>query len=169
VSAALAMPCVLPAAYAVAQPSMPLNRARPIDGYAFFRKHTVGLLRRYLAVCMELGRTPSPLSDVVFRGHVSSYHLKTFEDLLIFAVDVDKCIRQLDGVSQSVLVHTVFEDYTAEETAEIMKTSRRSVGRIYGEAIDRLTRQFLDFGLLGSNPEKLSRETAPNQSNDLTN
>jgi hypothetical protein len=29
--------------------------------------------------------------------------------------------------------------------------------RIYAEALDRLTRLFLDFGLLDPNPEKLSR------------
>jgi hypothetical protein len=161
-SAALAMPVVLHAAQAVAELPLPFARARTIQGYAFYRKHTVALLRRYLRVSMALGRTPSLLGNLVFRGRASSYRMTTFEDLMIFVLDIEKCLMQLDRASQAVIAHIALEYFTALETAAITKDSLRSVTRIYGVALDHLTRQFLDFGLLDLNVENLSRGTAKN-------
>jgi hypothetical protein len=152
-SAALAAPLVIHTALAVAEPAVTPARARTITGYAFYRKHTVSLLRRYLRVSMELGRMPCFLGNVIFRGRASSYRLTTFEDLLIFVIDTEKCLKQLDRASQTVVTHMVLEDYTALETAAITGESFRSVTRIYSEALDRLTRQFLDFGLIERNVE----------------
>jgi hypothetical protein len=165
-SAALATPCVIGTAHAVTQPERPTVRSRTIAGYAFYRKHTVALLRRYLRVSMELGRTPSILGNVVFRGRASSYRMTTFEDLLIFVFDIEKCLKRLDRASQTVVARMVLEDYTAAETAAITSDSERSVMRIYGEALDRLTREFLEFGLLDPNVENLSRGEAKNESNN---
>jgi hypothetical protein len=165
VSAALSL-LVLDTAQAVAESPLPAWRTRTIEGYAFYRKHTVALLHRYLRVSMELGRTPSLLGNVVFRGRVSSHRMTTFEDLLIFVFDIEKCLRQLDPGSQAVIAHMVLENYTALETAAITNESFRSVMRIYADALDYLTRQFLDFGLLDRNVENLSRGKAKNQSND---
>jgi hypothetical protein len=147
-SAALAVPLVLSAARAVAEPALPAARPRTIVGYALYRRHTVALLRRYLRVSMELGRTPSLLGNVVFRGRASSYRLSTFEDLLIFIFDIEKCLKQLDRASQQVMAHMVLEDYSALETAAIMNESFRTIMRRFGDGLDQLTRQFLDFGLL---------------------
>jgi hypothetical protein len=158
-SAALALSLVLPAVQGAAQPDLPSARARTVTGYAFYRRHTVALLRRYLRVSMELGRAPCLLGNVVFRGHVSSYRMATWEDLTIFVLDVEKCLKQLDRASQIVVAHMVLEDYTALETAAITRESLRSVTRMYGEALDRLTRQFLDFGLL--DPQQNQRRSDP--------
>jgi hypothetical protein len=162
-SAAFAWSRVLPAVQAVAQPDLPAARARTLTGYAFYHRHTLALLRRYLRVSMELGRVPSLLDNVVFRGRVSSYRLTTFEDLLIFVFDIEKCLKQLDRTSQAVIAHMVLEDYTALETAAITGESLRSVLRIHREALDRLTRQFLDFGLLdpGKNRQRRPPEPSP--------
>lgn len=165
-SAATAIPCVVETARAVAEPNLPSARGRTIEGYAFYRRHTAALLRRYLRISMELGRAPCILGNVVFRGRVSSYRMTTFEDLMIFVFDVEKCLKRLDRASQSVIAHVVLENFTFLETAAITNESFRSIRRIYGEALDRLTRQFLDFGLLSPNEEKLSRGVAENQSND---
>lgn len=159
-SAARAMPCVLMTALAVAETAMPQARARPIDGIAFYRKHSAGLLRRYLSISMELGRTPCLLGNLVLRGRVSSYRMKSFEDLVIFIFDIEKCLKQLDRPTQMVILHMALEDYTAEETAKITGDSLRSVTRMYGEGLDRLTQLFLNYGLLDSDLEKLSRGEA---------
>ena len=161
-SAALAFPCIIPAAEAVAEPQFPLWRARPIDGIAFYRKLSIGLLRRYFRVSMELGRTPCLLGNMVFRGRVSSYRMTTFEDLVIFVFDIEKCLKKLDRTAQAAIAHVVLEEYTVPEAAEMTGESVRSMTRIYAEALDRLTRLFLDFGLLDPNPEKLSRGEAEN-------
>lgn len=142
-SAVRAVPCILQAAA-----DLPATRPRPIGGLAFYRKHTVALLRRYLAISMELGRTPCVLGTIVFRGRVSSYRITSFEDLVIFIFDVEKCLKRLDAASQAAVAHIALENYTYEETAKITGSSRSSIAQIYGEALDRLTRWFLDCGLL---------------------
>jgi hypothetical protein len=159
-SAARVMPWVLTTALAVAEPAMPQWRARPIDGLAFYRKHSVALLRRYLSVSMELGRTPCVLGNVVFRGRVSSYRMKSFEDLVIFVFDIEKCLKQLDRPTQDVIGHVALEDYTMLETANITGDSQRSVWRMYGEGMDKLTRIFLEYGLMDPDLENLSRGEA---------
>lgn len=167
-SAAPAMPCVVPAAMAVAEHDLPLARPKPIEGFAFYRKHTLALLRRYLRISMELGRAPCVLGKILFRGRVSSYRLRTFEDGIIFILDVEKFLKQLDPVSQAVVTHLVLEDYSNIEVAAMTGESLRSVGRIYGEAMNRLTALFLQFGLLEPNVENLSRAEAKIRSNDPT-
>lgn len=155
-SAAVACPCVLPTAHAVASSSLPVGRPRPIEGLAFYRKHTIALLRRYLAISMELGRTPCVMGTIVFRGRVSSYRIRSFEDLVIFIFDVEKCLKRLDARSQAAIAHIALEDFTYEEAAKITGDSRASITRIYGAAVDRLTRWFLDCGLLKPELEILS-------------
>lgn len=165
-SAALALPLVLESARAVAQPELPLGRPRPLGGVAFYRRHTEALLHRYLMTSMEIGRAPCVLGNVVFRGRVTSYRMQSFEDQIIFVFDVEKCLKRLDRVSQEVVAHIALEDYTPQETAGLMIESLRSVARIYSEAIDRLTRLFLETGLLDPNVENLSRGEAEIQSNE---
>lgn len=150
-SAAHALPWVLPEIAAVADASLPVARPRPLEGFAFYRKHVVGLLRRYLQISMEVGRTPCVLGTMVFRGRVSSYRMQTFEDRVIFIFDVEKCLKQLDRISQEVIAHMILEDYTSFETAALTGESVRSVARIYGAALDRLTRLFLEYRLLDPN------------------
>jgi hypothetical protein len=167
-SAAAAMPCIVATANAVAEQNLRAARPRPIVGFAFYRQHCLALLQRYLQLSMELGRTPSVLGKIVLRGRVSSYRLRTFEDSLIFVLDVEKCINQLDPASRAVVAHIALEDYANDEVAAITGESLRSVGRIYAEAMNRLTVLFLQFGLLDPNVENLSRGEAKIQSNDLT-
>lgn len=157
-----ALSCVLPEAFAVAAPNGPAWRTKPIDGVAFYRSHSVGLLHRYMRASMEMGRSPCVLGNVVFRGRASSYRIGSFEDIVIFIFDVEKCLKRLDAVSQAVIAHIVLQDYTIDETARITGESDRSVSRIYNEALDKLTRFFLDFGLLDPNVENLSRGEAKN-------
>ncbi len=156
------MPCFIAAAFAVADTSLPVARPRPIEGLAFYRKHAVGLLRRYMQTSMEVGRTPCLLGSMVFRGRASSYRMQSFEDRVIFIFDVEKCLRQLDARSQQVVAHIALEDYSTLEVAALTGESVRSVMRIYGGALDRLTRLFLEYGLLNPNAEKLSRGEAGN-------
>jgi hypothetical protein len=165
-SAALAFPVVLESAMAVAETLLPTARPRPLGGLAFYRRHTEALLRRYLATSMEIGRVPSLLGNVVFRGRVSSYRVQSFEDRIIFVFDVEKCLKRLDRTSQEVVVHIALEAYSAQEAATMMTQGLRSVERVYGEALDRLTRQFLEIGLLQPNTEKLSRGEAENEGNE---
>jgi len=163
-SAALAFPVVLESATAVAD--LPVGRPRPLSGVAFYRRHTEGLLRRYLVTSMVIGRAPCVLGNVVFRGRITSYRVQSFEDQIIFIFDVEKCLKKLDRASQEVMAHMALEDYSPQETAALMKESERTVTRIYREAINRLTRMFLENGLLQPDEENLSRGEPENEGND---
>jgi len=161
-SLALAIPCALPLAWAVAECDLPEARPRPLQGSALYRKHVLALLRRYLRIATEIGRVPSPLNKIVLRGNVSSYHLRTFEDGIVFVLDVEKAIAQLDRLSRSLVTHIALEDYSMVEAALMTRESVRSVTRIYGQAMNRLTALFLQFGLLEPKCGKLVKREAEN-------
>ena len=129
------------------QPSTAASK-RPAEELAFYRKHTQSMLRRFMYMSMQMGRTPSLLGQEVFRGRVSSYRLRSFEDAVIFVFDIEKCLKQLDPVQQELIGRIALQEYTQGETAALMGMSLRSVVRKYGEAIDRLTAIFLSVKLL---------------------
>jgi hypothetical protein len=169
-SAAVATPCVMSTATAVAETRLPIWRPRTFDGLAFYRKHTVGLLRRYMQTSMEIGRAPCALrnNNAISNARVSHYRLRTFEDTLIFVLDVEKCLGKLDRLSRTIVARVALEDYTPPEAALLTGESVRSVARIYHDALDRLTRLFLASRLFEPNVENLSRGSAENRSNDPT-
>lgn len=44
------------------------RRLRPLGGLAFYRRRTEILLRRYMSVSMKMGRVPSVMGNLEFRG-----------------------------------------------------------------------------------------------------
>lgn len=115
---------------------------------AFYRKHTEKILRRYLYASMLVGRAPSLLGDPVGRGWVSSRPVRTFEDAVIFVLDVETCLKQLEESERELLSRIVLQEYTMEETATLLRISIRTASSRLGRALDRLTRTLLDAGLL---------------------
>ena len=121
---------------------------RPLGGLAFYRKRTEILLRRYMSVSMDMGRVPSVMRNLEFRGRGSSYRIRNFEDAVIFVIDVEKCLKSLDGFAQELVARIALQEYTQAETAELMNHGVRTVTRKYAEVLDRLTTLFLDRQLL---------------------
>jgi len=115
---------------------------------AFYRKHTESMLQRYLYASMQVGRTPELLSNSVGRGWVSSRPVRTFEDAVIFVLDVETCLRKLNLLDSKLLTSIVLQDYTQVETAEMLGMGVRTVSYKFPQALDRLTRLLLDAGLL---------------------
>jgi DNA-directed RNA polymerase specialized sigma24 family protein len=115
---------------------------------AFYRKHTESMLMRYLYASMQVGRTPELLKDSVGRGWVSSRPVRSFEDAVIFVLDVETCLRKLNILDRKLLTCMVLQDYTQPETAEILGMGVRTVSYKLPQALDRLTRILLDAGLL---------------------
>jgi len=77
---------------AVAPPPKPSVKAPstgPVISLGFYRKHTESLLRRYLYASMQVGRAPNILGDPIARGWCSSRPIRTFEDAVIFVLDVE--------------------------------------------------------------------------------
>jgi hypothetical protein len=120
----------------------------PARSLAFYRKHTENTLRRYLYASMQVGRTPSILGDPVGRGWVSSRTVRTFEDALIFVLDVERCLNQLDALERLLLGRIVIQDYTQAEVAGMLGMASRTTGYKLGQALDRLTEKLLESNLL---------------------
>jgi predicted DNA-binding protein (UPF0251 family) len=113
-----------------------------------YRDRTVALLKRYLRFSVEVGRLPSLLGREFFRTRVSSYRVGTFEDAVIFVHDVEKSLETLDQFERELIAKVVLQDYTQDEAARLMGCWRRTIGRRFPEAVDRLSEAFLEGGLL---------------------
>lgn len=129
------------------QPANPQPVSLPPE-IAFYRKYTEGLLRRYLRCSMESGKVPSLLGKEMFRAKVSSYRMESFEDIIIFICDVERCLNRLEPDEQQLIARIALQQYTVSETADLVGISPRGVVRKYREAIDRLTRIFLAVEML---------------------
>jgi RNA polymerase sigma factor (sigma-70 family) len=116
--------------------------------YAFYRKHTEKLLRRYLYASMQVGRSPNILADSVGRGWVSSRRVRTFEDALIFVLDVERCLKKLTPVDRQLITRVLLQEYTQKETASILGLSLRTISNKLPQAIDRLTETLVESDLL---------------------
>jgi hypothetical protein len=115
---------------------------------SLYREYTIGLLRRYFRMSIELGRLPSVLGREFFRSKVSSYRIHSFEDVVILVHDVDRCLSRLDSFSQSLIARVVLQEYSHEEAATVIGCTRRTVVRRMPNALDKLSEIFLETGLL---------------------
>ncbi len=116
--------------------------------WAFYRKHTESLLRRYLYASTQIGRTPNLLADSVERGWVSSCKIRTFEDALIFVLDVERCLKRLCLIDQQLIARVVVQEYTHAEAAALLGIGLRSVYAKLPQALDRLTESLIESRLL---------------------
>ena len=117
-------------------------------GYAFYRKYTEAMLRRYMTMSFENGRVPSLLGRELFRGQASSFEVHSFEDVSNFVHDIGRCLQTLDAGQRHLVRRIALEEYTMEETAAMLGMSLRTVVRRYREAIDRMTRVLLERKLM---------------------
>ncbi len=113
-----------------------------------YRKRTVHILKRYFNLSMETGRLPSVLGNLHFRARVSAYPTHTFEDNVIFVLDVERCLHELDTFSQELIGCVILQEYTPEDVARRLQCSVRSIERRVPEALDELSKEFLCRGIL---------------------
>ena len=100
------------------------------------------MLRRYLRLSMETGRVPSLMGREMFRGHVTSYRVHGFDDVVIFVHDVERCLTKLTEQQRTLIERIALQEYTQGEAAQLMGMSLRTVVRRYAEAVDLLTSTF---------------------------
>jgi hypothetical protein len=117
----------------------------PLDAY---RKYTEALLRRYSQMAMESGRVPSLLGRELFRGKVTNYVVHGFDDVVIFVHDVANCLEQLDSETCQLIERIALQEYTLEETAALLGLPVWRVSRQYGNALDQVTKMFLERKML---------------------
>jgi DNA-directed RNA polymerase specialized sigma24 family protein len=97
---------------------------------------------------MQVGRAPSILGDPVSRGWASSRPIRTFEDAVIFVLDLERCLDQLGSLDRQMLSRIVLQEYTQAEAAMLLGMSVRAISYKFPEALDRLTEKLLASGLL---------------------
>ena len=113
-----------------------------------YRDRTVALLRRYARLAVECGRLPSLLGRDFFRAKITSYHMATFEDTVIFVHDVETSLEKLDEFEKKVIAMVVLEEFSQEEAGRLLGCSARTVGRYIYEALDGLSEIFLRGSIL---------------------
>lgn len=126
----------------------PKEVSEPLRSWAFYRKHTERMLRQYLHASMQVCRSPELLDRSVGRGWVSSRRVKTFEDAVIFVLDIERCLKRMGQVDRLLLERVVMQEYTYLEAAKLMGLTERVLARRVPEALDRLTELLLASGLL---------------------
>ena len=130
-----------------------------------YRERTVALLRRYLRISLQVGRLPSLLGRELFRSRVTSYCMASFEDGIIFVHDVERALDQLGTFARRLIVTIIFQEYTQDEAAELLRCARRTICREFPAALDRMSEIFLQGGLLNRLPEapveKVCQEEEP--------
>jgi hypothetical protein len=117
-----------------------------------YRERTIGMLRRYLRFAIEVGRLPSILGRELFRSKITSYRMASFEDAVIFVHDVERALEQLVLFHQQVIATIIFQEYTQEEAAEVLRCGRRTISREFPIAVDCISEIFLNGGLLNRLP-----------------
>jgi len=168
-SAALQLPLVWAAAAAVPQPRLLASAADAMrkrrseraeaagaeekndpaeTSWAFYRGHTQKLLRRYLYASLTVGRSPNMLAEPVGRGWASSSRVRTFEDALIFVLDVERCLGKLDRMELVMIQRIVLQEYTQAETAAMYRMCHRTVTTRLHRALDRLSEVMVESGVL---------------------
>jgi hypothetical protein len=130
------------------KPSAKAPATGPAVSVAFYRKHTESTLRRYLYASMQVGRAPSILGEPIARGWASSRPVRTFEDAVIFVLDVETCLNQLGSLDRQMLSRIVLQEYTQAEAASLLGMSARTISYKFPLALDRLTEKLLETGLL---------------------
>ncbi len=115
---------------------------------AFYRKYTEAMLQRYARMSMEAGKVPSLLGQEMFRGKVTNYKVDSFEDVVIYLHDVDRCLQKLGRQQRDLISRICLQQYTLSETADMLGLKPRTVIRRYGQAVDTLTGIFLEVKLL---------------------
>lgn len=131
----------------VAAPS-PEPKTQPQSGLAFYRKYTEAMLRRYLRMSTDAGRVPSLLGRELFRARVSSYRMQSFEDVVIFCLDVERCLTRLEREDQQLIKRITLQEYSQGEAAMLLGLSLRDTVRKYATALDHLTGILLETGLM---------------------
>jgi DNA-directed RNA polymerase specialized sigma24 family protein len=113
-----------------------------------YRERTIAMLKRYFRLAVETGRLPSVLGREFFRTRVTSEKGYTFENAVIFVHDVERCLEELDGFSRELLGWHVLQDFSLNETAQLMGCGQSVVYRGFLEALDKLTNMFLRHRLM---------------------
>jgi DNA-directed RNA polymerase specialized sigma24 family protein len=74
--------------------------------------------------------------------------MKNFEDVVIFTIDVERCLKTLEASKLQLVVKIALQEYLMQDVADQLHLDVRTVARSYGAAVDLLSTALLERGLL---------------------
>lgn len=128
--------------------SAPLPYVDLPPALSFYRDRTTALLRRYERLSVEVGRLPSLFGREYFRARVTSYRPASFEDVVVFVHDIERSLGRLDPRFRLMLDRMAIQDYSELEVARELHMTERRIRDLYHDALDCLSQDFLDRGIL---------------------
>ncbi len=128
------------------QPRSPLPL--PALEFSVYRGNCIALLRRYFCMSVEVGRLPSILGRECFTTRTEDYHTHSFEDTVLFVIDVERCLDRLFLFDKQLIACIILQEYEEEEAMKILHCSLRTIERRLPDALDFLTDTFLRNGML---------------------
>jgi hypothetical protein len=137
--------------------SQPHRTPYECNGWALYRDRTIAMLRKYFRMSLDLGRVPSLLGGELFRARVTVYQAHTFEDVVVFVHDMERCLERLDPLSRLLIARIVLQEYSSDEVAVQVRTTRRQVNRRLDLALDRTSEILVTADLM----QALHRSTLP--------
>ena len=146
----IAVPRIMAVAEPMQAPAVEKQPAPPAPKgeLAFYRKYTEAMLRRYERLSTQPGRTPSLIGRELFRGDASHYTMTTFEDEVVFCVDVERCLAKLQADDRRFIRRIAIQGHTLQEAAPLLGLDFRRCHERYAAALDQLTELFLKGRLL---------------------
>jgi DNA-directed RNA polymerase specialized sigma24 family protein len=113
-----------------------------------YHGRTVAMLRRYMRYSIETGRLPSVLGREFFRAKVTSYTVITFEDRVIFVLDMEKCLQRLDEFSRQLIARHILQEHDQEATSKLLGCAERTVRTYVLIALDLMSEILIEVGLM---------------------
>ena len=142
------------------QPKPPLPL--PVLELSIYRDNCIALLRRYFCMSVEVGRLPSILGRECFTTRTEDYHAHSFEDTVLFVIDVERCLDRLYLFDKELIGCIILQEYSEDEAMKILHCSLRTIERRLPDALNFLTDTFLQNGMLNI-PGKVDRDLAEDE------
>lgn len=113
-----------------------------------YRKRTIAMLKKYMQYSMDTGRLPSLLGREFFRAKVTAHSVVTFEDRVIFVLDMERCLDKLDEFSRDLIARHILQEHDRWATARLLHCNEKTVRRLIPLVLDVLSEILLDVGLI---------------------
>jgi len=137
----------------------PQEERDPRPEMVCFRGQTLAMVRHYFELSAQHGRLPSLMGREFFRAKVSHHAIPSFEEQAVFVRDVELCIGRLSADHQEIILLAGMYNFTHDEVAGMLHTSKASIHAWFSEALDALAEIFLAAGLLSEGrPDRRQRQ-----------
>lgn len=113
-----------------------------------YRAKTVAMLRRDMRHSIETGRLPSVLGKEFFRAKVTAHTAVTFEDRVIFVVDMERCLARLDEFSRQLIARHILQEHDRWATARLLNCNEKTIRRYTPVVLDLLSEILFEVGLM---------------------